>query len=157
MTRRPRPPRTGYSFVEVVLALLIVSLLFLPLFTQLSQNRRSSLDSAAELLAHSLAEEPIEIFRAFGYRWASTYGKTHSIPGYPLGVWHEIAGAEPGPIDRPSDSVDFWRIITLQPLSGQCPGLRMRVKVTPRGGSRLDRWLSQDEIVAETVLFEKPR
>lgn len=147
----------GSSFVEVLLALLIVSLLFLPLFTQMSQNRKSSLDSTAELLAHALAEEPIEIFRGFGYRWASTYGQTHAIPGYPLDVWHEIVGTMPSIIDRPSHAVDFWRIITLQPLAGPFPGLRMRVKVSPRGGSRLDRWLTQEEIVAESILLEKPR
>ena len=67
MTRSRRRDSRGFSLIELLLAMIFLSLVMLSIMWLNSSSSRSSMDAYYEFMAIQLALEPIEVFRTFGY------------------------------------------------------------------------------------------
>ncbi|NLI79766.1 MAG: hypothetical protein GX442_25390 [Candidatus Riflebacteria bacterium] len=155
-TLSPPPTQRGITLVEVLVGLVFLSFVMFSLFTWTSISQRSSMDAAYEFLARQLANEPIEVFQTFGYEWASAYGKTHSVDGFPLAAWTPlIPDGRPGN-GYPAEAAGFRRRITLVPVAGPPRAIRIQVEVAPIEASRAQAWLTQDWVQAVGLIVEGP-
>ena len=62
----------GLSLLEIVIAMFFMSIAILSFFTMNQASNQSSMDAYYEFLAFSLAREPIEVFRGFGYDYLAS-------------------------------------------------------------------------------------
>ena len=147
--------RRGFTLVELLVSMLFLSLVLLGLLMMNSSSTRGSMDAYLELLAFTLAKEPIEVFRNFGYEWTTNY-PNHPLPKYPLGN-HPVVGGSG--IDRyPFDEGTFEREISLHPFQDPQTKIGMiRVRVTVRPRTQHARaWFSRkDGVSLEALLFEE--
>lgn len=147
--------RRGLTFLEVLLTMVLLSVALLALLSTTSSANRGSQDAYYEFMAFSLAKEPIEIFRGFGYHWLSEYEK-HPLPPFPLD-WAPISDSQLGMVLHPAEAASFRRTISLTKVGNdRTRGIRVRVTVAPVGLSRVMAWLSRDEVTMEALIPEKP-
>ena len=140
---------SAFTLIEILVCIAILSLCLFPLYMTATQANRSSMDAYYESLAGSLAQEPIEVFRALGYRGLTDYAR-HPLPDFPLG-WQDLSSSDWQRI--PAESGVFRRFIEVAPYSagGDDPAaIRVRVTVAPKGAS----WLSRDQVIAEAVIIQ---
>lgn len=147
---RFRPSRRlAFTLIEILVCLGILSACLLPLYFATSVANRGSMDTYYEFLAEALAQEPIEVFRAIGYRALVDYTK-QPLPDYPLG-WQDLAAQDWQKM--PAEAGVFRRLIEIVPAtrdSDDPPALLVRVTVAPTGST----WLTRSQIVAETLIVE---
>ncbi|RCK79322.1 MAG: hypothetical protein OZSIB_0193 [Candidatus Ozemobacter sibiricus] len=146
--------RGGFTLVEVLISMMILSLVLLGALVMVSRSRVGAMDAWFEFLAVQLALEPIEVFRGFGATWVKDY-RAHPLPEFPLGV----TAIEPrrGALHWPADATLFEREITLTPVEEPVPGVLVEVRVRPRGATRAQVWLRREEVVMSALLVEQPR
>ncbi|MBF0406906.1 MAG: hypothetical protein HQM10_06110 [Candidatus Riflebacteria bacterium] len=147
----------AFSLIEVLIAVVFLSTIIVGIVNMNYMSNRSSMDSYYEFLAMQLAEEPIEIFRIFGYTWLSTYGTSHSIPEYPLDMWKPVESGNMSGVQYPPEALLFKRKISLRPLTGRVKGIRIKVQVAPREQSTAKIWLSQSDVSMEAIVCETPK
>lgn len=148
-----RGVRTGFTFLEVMVAVFILAVALLSLFAVISTAGRGTMDAYFEQMALSLAKEPIEVFQAFGYHWLAL-GKP--LPEFPPG-WSEVPGTPDSPILHPAEANQFQRHISLEPLERDgIRGFLVQVTVRPRGMGRVAAWLSRNDLVLSAFIMEKP-
>lgn len=151
--------RRGFSMVEILVAMLFLSVVILSYLVINQQANRGAMDAYYELLAFLLAREPIEVFRSFGFRnlkMMSDLGGS-PIPIYPLNTWAAIQGT--GVMQHPTEAEHFERRISLStvPSVGGIQAVKVKVEVRAIGQSRVQAWLSRQTIVLETLVVEEPR
>lgn len=109
------------------------------------------MDSYYEMVALSLAREPIEIFRGFGYDWLATYD-SHPIDEFPTFTWKRVTGSGYSTNQRPVETEVFQRHIALEQVEeAGIPAIRVRVSIAPVGVS----WLTQNEITLEGLIVKQ--
>ena len=115
------------------------------------------MDTYYEFLAFSLAKEPVEVFRTFGYKWLCNY-QEHPILKYQIDVgWQEITD-EPGGPQHPFEANLFEREITVADAAYDGVGAkRVVVRVRPKKLGRVDAWLSRDVVTFEALIVEGPK
>jgi len=156
-----------------MIAVVVMAVALLSVMMMNSYSSKGTMDAYYQLLAMQLAQEPIEIFRAFGYNVLKT-GSV--IPGYPLNTWADVTelqnlyqpdtgsplpdGRYPWVVRgaaRPVDSTMFQRYITLTAVNmGTQNGIRITVRVKKKGSTRVGTWLSRDLVTLESLLMEVP-
>ncbi|MBF0407196.1 MAG: hypothetical protein HQM10_07575 [Candidatus Riflebacteria bacterium] len=145
----------AFSMVEVLIAIIFLATVIVGITNVTFMASKSSMDAYYELLALQLAQEPIEIFRTFGYMWLSTYS-THTLPAYPLDTWNPVSSPAIGGIQYPPEASLFQRKITLKPITGAINAVKVKVQIAPKELSRVKIWLSQSDISVEALICEKP-
>ncbi|MBI2944660.1 MAG: type II secretion system protein [Candidatus Wallbacteria bacterium] len=128
MLRTARP--AGFSLVEVVLAVFLVGLAVIPIFTTLGQASRGTVDLENEALAVGLATEALEWVKGVGFAgWSQALedgGRAMKLPaalqadrsGGRLS-WSEprvvaFKSDEPGTdVDYPESSIPFAREVVM--------------------------------------------
>ena len=147
----------AFTFLELLIAILFLSVALLSLFHTVSFSNRESMDASFEFTAMSLAREPLEVFRGFGYEWLSKYAD-HPLAQFPEG-WADIAKIDPDAISYPVDALQFKRWISLSPfVDGGTRGIRVKTVVSPVRPGKAFSWLSRSQIELESAVFEeKPR
>lgn len=150
--------RRGFSLIEVLIAMLFLSVVILGLMWMNSFSTRGSNDAYFDFTASQLALEPIEVFRSFGYEWLTTYGGSHYLLDYPLETWIDIesGGGRPG-IARSGDAALFKRTISVVPVAGPPRAMRVTVQVAPRNQSRASTWLMRDVVTMNGLIVERPK
>jgi Tfp pilus assembly protein PilV len=150
--------RMGFSMVEILIAMLFLSVVILSYLVINQQANRGAMDSYYELLAFSLAREPIEVFRSFGFRdlkMMSDLGAS-PIPIYPVNNWASIQGT--GVMQHPAEAEHFQRRISLSNVSSSgINAVKVKVEIRTAGQSRVQAWLSRQTIILETLVVEEPR
>ena len=150
----------GFSLVEVMIALLFLSL---SIFAILELKRHSNLvttNAYLGFLATQLAHEPIEVFRGFGYRWLEEYEK-HPLEQYPIHQKHDL-GSLANADEYPNQARDFERYIALTHEETPLPNgkivkaFRVSVSVSPKKKSWAESWLTRSEITLESLIVEQP-
>jgi len=142
--------------VEVVIAAVFMAIALLGLLELNSSSNRTFMDAYYEFLACQLAKEPIEVFRAFGYRWLLTY-QNHELPDYPLNEWKSFAGDKLDPSTHPPEVAYFERRIELIQENQQFPpAIKVVVTIRPSNESRIRTWLRRDPIKMEALIIEQP-
>lgn len=149
----------GLSFTEVMIAVIFLAVAFLAWFRVSTSANRQSMDAYYEFLATQLAGEPIEVFRSFDFPWLEKFRLGQiEFPEYPLEET-DVKDKDPlSPIQHPGESGLFRREISMTPVTqGTQKGMRVRVRVFPRGEGKLKAWWSRREIMMETLLWDLPR
>jgi prepilin-type N-terminal cleavage/methylation domain-containing protein len=149
----------GFSLVEVLVATFVLAVALLGLLMLNQASGRGAMDAQFELLAFSLAQEPIEVFQNMGFRWVDEVaaGRISAPADYPL-AWRPIQDPPFSSVQRPLDARLFQRHIALQPLpSGGQNAYRMIVTVAPAGQNRLATWITRGRISVEALIMERPR
>lgn len=109
--------RAAFSFIESMLATLILGLLAAYIFTMISESNRGTTNAYQQYLAEQIAREPLEIFRFLGCKKVLE-SQTRGLADYRFNEWQKIAAiSEVTGIERPDDATNFERKITLTPLS----------------------------------------
>ncbi|MEW6708647.1 MAG: prepilin-type N-terminal cleavage/methylation domain-containing protein [Candidatus Riflebacteria bacterium] len=148
----------GMSLIEVMVAVLILSLISSGIFLLITGAGRSSMDSYYEHLALQLAREPLEIFRAFGYE-RLLVADTQPIADYQINQWQSILkfSSESG-IDRPEETESFERFIELQKQdSSPVKGILVKVTIRPKPSGKASAYSSRHSIEFTGVVWEQPQ
>ncbi|MBF0542884.1 MAG: hypothetical protein HQM08_00550 [Candidatus Riflebacteria bacterium] len=154
--------KNGFTIIELLMGTIFLSSALLGIFAVISSANRMTMDAYYEILSSQLANEPIEVFRSFGYEWLKDYS-SHQLPDYPLG-WNDIADRPFSPIKHPSESTSFQREISLQEFEGtlagshgKIQGIKVIIKVSPKSSTNVSRWLSRNYVSAEAIIFDRPK
>ncbi|MBF0409413.1 MAG: hypothetical protein HQM10_18885 [Candidatus Riflebacteria bacterium] len=156
MTRRSSL-KAAFSMIEVLVAMVFLATIVVGILNMNYMSGKSSMDAYYEFLSIQLAQEPIEIFRAFGYKWLSKYGISHTLPAYPLDSWNAISSGSGDGVQYPPESELFQRKISLENVSGAINAIRIKVQVAPKSLNKVKIWLSQNIVTMESIVFEQPR
>ncbi|MBF0547683.1 MAG: hypothetical protein HQM08_24805 [Candidatus Riflebacteria bacterium] len=149
--------KNGFSMVEILISLLFIALVMVGISNVNIMANKSSMDAYYEFLAVQLAQEPLEIFRAFGYDWLSNY-QSHALADYPLDTWNQVLSSKAGGIQYPQEAELFQRKVSLKSIStSPVKAIRIKVQVAPRDMSRAKIWLSQSDVSMEAIVCERPK
>ncbi|MBF0498495.1 MAG: prepilin-type N-terminal cleavage/methylation domain-containing protein [Candidatus Riflebacteria bacterium] len=143
----------GFTMIEVLIALFVLAVALLSLMSLNSSSNRGAMDAYFELIGMQLAQEPIEIFQAFGYEWVEAY--RDNLTDYPISQWKDIPVS---PL-RPVEATLFQRRIELEQIQNDngVSFYKIRVLVAPKGENRVKNWLSRAEISMEAMIVERPK
>ncbi len=146
--------------MELLVSMAFLSLALLSLMMMNSYSSKSSMDTYYEYLAFSLAREPIEVFRSFGYRWLKTYDN-HPLARYPANAGPaQIIDSPTDPDQHPFEAGLFEREISISDATfGGTPALRDSVAVRPVKRSRVEPCLrrGKDDIRMEALIVDGPK
>lgn len=146
--------------LEIIIAMAFLSVAILSMFWMNRASNQGSMDAYYEFLAFSLAREPIEIFRGFGYEHLKMVADGNISPPawYPIGSFKNIEFDLMSDMQYPAEARLFERLIELTPVSsGNLNGIRIKVTVAAKGQSRVEVWMSRKSVSLESLVMERPR
>jgi len=152
--------RRAFSLLEIIIAMAFLSVAILSMFWMNRASNQGSMDAYYEFLAFSLAREPIEIFRGFGYEQLKVIADGNIAPPawYPIGSFKNIEFDLMSDMQYPAEARLFERLIELIPVSsGNINGIRIKVTVAAKGQSRVEVWMSRKSVSLESIVMERPR
>jgi hypothetical protein len=147
--------RRGFSFVEVLIGMVILQIALLSFFLINQSSSSQSMDAYYEFLASSLGNEVIEFTQGMGYEWAEKYIEKSDL--FPLGKWH-------GVLEKPifaatsyfRECDSFERLINMKKVSGSGNGVLVNVEIRVKSNNKVKSWLSRGELSFSTIVMEKP-
>ena len=151
--------RKAFTLVEILIAMFLMAVVILSMFTLNQTANKSSMDAYYEMLCFSLAREPIEVFRGFGYDGVSLICENHNLfDRFPVGGEEEYFDIQPDPILYPAEADNFKRSIVLEKgkTGSGINYIKIRVSVAPKGSSKAETWLRKDVVSLESVIVERP-
>ncbi len=134
------PARAGFSLVEIVIALGIVSVAVVAIFGLLPVAYRSALESRRETQAAFVAEQIIGDLRMSSFTNARIIslggGEPEALPGFSLAVsgTRAVAGDEQNRVTREITAADYDAGLTDESLS-----FLARIRVEPAGLGNLSK------------------
>ncbi len=147
--------RRGFSFVEVLIGMVILQIALLSFFLINQSSSSQSMDAYYEFLANSLGSEVIEFTQGMGYSWAEKYIAKPDL--FPLGTWH---GVLEKPIFAASsyfrECDSFERMISMAKVSSAGNGVLVSVQVRVKSNNKVKSWLSRGNLAFSTIVMEKP-
>ncbi|GAB1352465.1 MAG TPA: prepilin-type N-terminal cleavage/methylation domain-containing protein [Candidatus Rifleibacterium sp.] len=152
--------RRGFSLLEVIIAMAFLSVAILSMFWMNRASNQGSMDAYYEFLAFSLAREPIEVFRGFGYDYLKMVADGNVSPPawYPVGTMKDIEFSLMSDMQYPAEARLFQRLIELTPVTaGKLQGMRIKVTVAVKGQSRVEVWMSRKAVSLESLVMERPK
>lgn len=151
----------GMSLLEVIIAMFFMSIAILSFFTMNQASNKSSMDAYYEFLAFSLAREPIEVFRGFGYDYlASILFEDASPPAwYSIDSnFHDIQFKPTADMQYPAEASLFQRNIQLESVAkGNLKAIKIKVTVAVKGQSRAEIWMRKKTVQLESIVMERPK
>jgi type II secretory pathway pseudopilin PulG len=159
-SRHPSRQRWGFTLIEILIAMMFMSFAILSYLWLNQASSRGAMDAYYELLAFSLAREPIEIYRGLGYEQLDRY-IVHGdapLPRYPLGAWTPLTDDPFSSVQYPPEALQFSRHISLTPVNQHgVKAIRITSTVAPKGQSRVELWLTRRAITLESLVMERPK
>ncbi len=152
--------KRGFSLLEVIIAMAFLSVAILSMFWMNRASNQGSMDAYYEFLAFSLAREPIEVFRGFGYDYLKMIADGNVSPPswYPVGAMKDIEFDLMSDMQYPAEARLFQRLIELTPVTaGKLKGMRIKVTVAVKGQSRVEVWMSRKAVSLESLVMERPK
>ncbi|NCB37777.1 MAG: hypothetical protein EOM80_03325 [Erysipelotrichia bacterium] len=146
--------RGGFSFVEVLIGMVILQIALLSFFLINQSSSSQSMDAYYEFLGHSLGNEAIEFCQGMGYDWAVKYMGKPDL--FPLNSWHGVLEKpifSPASYFRECDS--FERLINMQKVSDSGNGVLVTVGVRVKNANKVKSWLSRSQLEFATIVMEK--
>lgn len=152
--------KRGFSLIEIIVAMAFLAIAILSLMWMNRSSNQGSMDAYYEFLAFSLAREPIEIFRGFGYDCLKDIaeGKVSPPSRYPINSFIDIDFDSMSDLQYPAEARLFQRQIELTKISsGSLNGIRIKVTVAVKGQSKVDVWMSRKAVSLESMVMERPK
>lgn len=152
--------KKGFSLLEIVIAMAFMSIAILAMMWLNSASTRGSMDAYYEFMAFSLAREPIEIFRGFGYETLYEIYNDNSLAPttYPVNRYINMADImnPMAQIQYPVDAEMFQRRIDLTHVEHNgMNGIRIKVTVSVVGQTRVELWMRKQSVALETIVPER--
>lgn len=152
--------KRGFTLIEIVFAMAILALAALSMFMLNRSSNQQAMDSYYEFLAFSLAREPIEVFRGFGYDNLRMIvdGNISPPANYKINSMQNLDFNPFSPIQYPAEATMFKRLIELKPVShGKLNAIHIKVTVAARSSSRIEVWMKNRTVSLESLILERPR
>jgi len=144
--------RRAFSLVEILIAMVILSVAMFALLVMNSSSNKGSMDAYYDLQAVQLAKEPLEILSAFGYRWLAD--PANELPGYPLNRWTTASGTS----RYPMDANQFERIIERDTVTdGSAKAIRIKVTVRARESENMKKVFLRNQMVLQALIPESSK
>ena len=152
--------KNGFSLLEIVIAMAFMSVAVLSMLWLNSASTRGSMDAYYEFMAFSLAREPIEIFRGFGYETLYEIYNDNSIApaAYPVNTFVKMRDImnPMSQIQYPVDADMFKRRIDLEHVEENgMNGIKISVTVAVVGQTRVELWMRNESVILETIIPER--
>ncbi len=166
--------RKAFTLVEIMIAMFLMMVVILSIFMLNQKANESSMDSYYEMLCFSLAREPIEVLRSFGYE---TVMKIKDNPGLMPKQYSDSfvdfadidinpSDVDNYPFSYPNEALNFQRSITLE--DGSENGInyvKVTVIIQPRGSSKAESWMRQKAgimnankgVILDSYIMETPK
>ena len=153
--------RKAFTLIEIIIAMALMLVLVLSIFMLNQSANKSSMDAYYEMLAFSLAREPIEIFRGMGYDVVKKIENSHNLSPEP----YTIDTAKPivcdnGQVQYPFEAQHFTRTIELKNCSENYGGkeihyIKVTVTVEAKGQSKAQSlFTGGKKVVLESNIME---
>jgi prepilin-type N-terminal cleavage/methylation domain-containing protein len=152
--------KKGFTLLEIVFAMAILAVAALSVFMLNRSSNQQGMDSYYEFLAFSLAREPIEVFRGFGYENLRMIvdGNISPPAGYQVNRMQDLEFNPYLPIQYPAAAAMFKRMIELEAVShGQLDAIKIKVTVAPRDNSRLEVLMRKRTVSLVSLIMERPK
>lgn len=155
--------RKAMSLIEVLIAVFFLSVAVLSYFVLNQMSNKGTIDAYYEMLAYSLAREPIEVFRGLGYDYLSgiVLGETKPPEWYPTNVGPKDIVMDPlSDLQYPAEAALFQRNIELDfdtSKDGTIKGISVVVTVEPKGESKAEKWLGNRTFSLKSFIVECPK
>lgn len=149
----------AFTLVEIMLAMFMLAIVILGLFTLNQSSSKSSMDAYYQMLAYSLAREPIEIFRGFGFDIVNKIEKKEiavPAPYNKIGEYVEIKFDPKVELQYPNDAEYFQRRIDLEPINNN-KGILITVSVARKGATKAELWMRNKTIVLKSIIMERKK
>lgn len=148
----------GFSLIEILIAIFILSIISSGIFLFITGANRSSMDSYFEFMAMQVAKEPVEVFKCFGYSRVSK-AQTQPIADYLLNQWQEVEqfSNETG-IDRPEETEFFERLIEATPFEDSgLKGVIVKVSVRAFKPGKAKTYVRKGIVEFSGIIWEQPQ
>lgn len=152
--------KRAFTLLEVIIAMAFLSVAILSMFWMNRASNQGSMDAYYEFLAFSLAREPIEVFRGFGYDYLKMVADGNVSPPawYPVGTLKDIEFDMMSDMQYPAEARLFQRLIELTPVTGgKLKAVKIKVTVAAKGQSRVEVWMSRKAVSLESLVMERPK
>lgn len=153
--------KKGFSLIEIIIAMAFITVAILSIFMMNRSSNQSSMDAYYEFLAFSLAREPIEVFRCFGYDCLKDSLDSGVSPNSRYntdGNFHDIEFDVLSDLQYPAEARLFQRKIELASVnSGGLSGVKVKVTIAAKGQSRVDVWMRRESVLLESMILERPK
>lgn len=150
MTRKCK----AFTLIEIMIAMFMMTIVILGYFILNQSSNKSSMDAYYEMLCFSLAREPIEVFRGFGYETVSKiYNGEIPVPSPydKLNEYVDIAFDQNLDFQYPAEAEYFQRKISLKPL-GNKNGFLITVNVDRKGKTKAELWMRRNVELKSLIL-----
>lgn len=151
--------KKAFTMLEIVIAMAFLSIAVLSILWMNKASNEGSMDAYYEFLAFSLAREPIEIFRAFGYDCLEDIvdGNISPPSRYPVGGFTDVNFDSTSDLQYPAEARLFERKIELsKESSGDLNAIKIKVTVSAKGSSKVDVWMRRNSVSLESLVMERP-
>lgn len=152
--------RKAFSLIEIIIAMAFLSIAILSIMWMNRSSNQGSMDAYYEFLAFSLAREPIEVFRGFGYDCLKEIVDGNVSPPslYKVGDFEDIEFDSMSDIQYPAEARMFQRKIELDEVnSGGLNGIKVKVTIAAKGQSKVDVWMRRKAVSLESLVMERPK
>ncbi len=148
--------RGAFSFVEVMLAAMILGLLAIYVFTMISESSRGTANTYQQYLAEQIAREPLEVFRFLGCQKVLAE-ISHGIADYKFNEWQKIESVSAATgIERPEDATFFERKIIVTAINkDDIKAILVQISVRPIRNNR-PFGPSLDQLTRSTIIVGQP-
>ncbi len=152
--------KKAFTLIEIVIGMAMFLIVLLSIFMLNQSSNQSSMDAYYEILAFSLAREPIEVFRGFGYDTVLKICRGEISPAlYKVGDYEAIEYNPGIDLQYPAEAENFQRKIDLE--EKQSPDgikyVKIVVTVGVKGQSKAENWLSRKSVVLQSSIMERPK
>lgn len=150
--------RKAFTLMEIVIAMALMSVVILSIFMINQQAQKNSMDAYYEMLAFSLAREPIEVYRGLDYETVLKISQNPKLAHewYKIGEKQPITYDPAKPLQYPPDAENFQRSIELV-YDEKSKFVKIIVTVEPKGQTKAASMLKRNAVVLESNIMERPK
>ncbi len=154
--------RGAFTLLELMMAVLVLSVAIATLLGLSSQSQRQTMDAYFRFLALQMAQESLEVAKAVGHARLTariTADPTQPVPGY-AADWADVAPQLAGPpgtpmLERPAQVTAFQRRVRCETVAdGEVRGVRVTVEVRPKPEGWFKSWLVRSELSVSHIIME---
>lgn len=152
--------KKAFTLIEIVIGMAMFLIVLLAIFMLNQSSNQSSMDAYYEILAFSLAREPIEVFRGFGYDTVLKICNKEISPAlYKVGEYQDIEYNPGIDLQYPAEAENFTRKIDLEAetSSNGTKYIKIVVTVGVKGQSKAENWLSRKNVILQSCIMERPK
>lgn len=153
--------KKAFTLIEIVIGMAMFMIVLLSVFMLNQSSNQSSMDAYYEVLAFSLAREPIEVFRGLGYETVLKICKDNkqSPALYKVGEDTDIEYNPGIELQYPAEAESFKRRIDLEAKTSKdgINYVNITVTVGVKGQSKAENWLSRKSVELKSCIMERPK